>query len=56
MPAGKHLVFEDIVLGGILKDRGMVSFSDVMNKQDVADIQHYVIQQANNLKAGEQYQ
>jgi len=53
MPSGKHLVFEDIVLGGILKDRGMVSFSDVMNQQDVADIQRYVIQEAHNLAANE---
>ncbi len=49
MPQGKHLVFEDIVLGGILKDRGMVSFADVMDEEDVADIQRYVIQQANHL-------
>ena len=50
MQSGKHLVFEDIVLGGILKDRGMVSFSDVMNQDDVAAIQQYVIQQAHRIK------
>ncbi len=49
MPAGKHLVFEEIVLGGILRDRGMVSFADSLNQDDVADIQHYVIEQANHM-------
>ena len=49
--AGKHLVFEDIVLGGILKDRGMVSFSDVLTKADVFDVQAYVIDGAHRLNS-----
>lgn len=50
MPEGKHLVFEDIVLGGILKDRGMVSFADVLAKEDSKAIQAYVISEAHRLK------
>ncbi len=51
MASGKHLVFEDIVLGGILKERGMVSFADVMNQEDVQSIHQYVISEAHRLKA-----
>lgn len=50
MAPGKHLVFEDIVLGGILEDRGMVSFDDVLTKQDVQDIQAYVISEAHQME------
>ena len=56
MPMGMHLVFEDIVLGGIMKDRGMVGFADVLSQEDVADIQQYVIQQAHRLKEKEKFQ
>ncbi|HJN50898.1 MAG: PQQ-dependent dehydrogenase, methanol/ethanol family [Pseudomonadales bacterium] len=48
--AERHLVFEDIVLGGILKDLGMVSFADVLTKEDVRAIQSYVISRAHALK------
>jgi|TARA_B100000315_G_scaffold259226_1_gene314382 PQQ-dependent dehydrogenase (methanol/ethanol family) len=48
--AERHLVFEDIVLGGILGDLGMVSFSDVLTKEDVRAIQSYVISRAHALQ------
>ena len=47
---GKHLIFEDIVLGGILKDRGMVSFSGSLTKQDSYAVHQYVISEAKRLK------
>ena len=47
---GKHLIFEDIVLGGILKDRGMVSFSGSLTKQDTYAVHQYVISEAKRLK------
>ena len=56
MPTGVHLVFEDIVLGGIMRDRGMVGFADVLDREDVVDIQQYIIQQAHRLKEKERFQ
>lgn len=50
MVPGKYLVFDDIVLGGILKDRGMVSFADVITPEDSKDLQQYVIERAHALK------
>ena len=47
---GKHLIFEDIVLGGILKDRGMVGFSGSLTKQDSYAVHQYVISEAKRLK------
>lgn len=55
MVAGKYLVFEDIVLGGILKDRGMVSFADVISREEVRDIQGYIIARAHDTYAGGKY-
>lgn len=54
MVPGKYLVFEDIVLGGILKDRGMVSFTDVLTEEDTKDLEQYVISEAQALKASKQ--
>ncbi len=51
MAPGMHLVFEDIVLDGILKERGMAGFADVISKADAATIQQYVISEARLLKA-----
>lgn len=48
--AERHWVFEDIVLGGILQDLGMVGFADVLTKEDVKAIQGYVISRAHALK------
>ncbi len=49
---GKHIVFEDIVLGGILQERGMVSFASSLNKEDSRAIHQYVISEAHRLQAG----
>ncbi len=39
--------FDDIVLGGALKDGGMASFADVLSKQDAAAIKAYILQQSH---------
>ncbi len=39
----KHASFADIVLGGKLKDKGMVSFSDRLSAAQVDQIHSYVI-------------
>jgi len=50
MQPAKHMAFREIVLDGILKDQGMVGFADVLNAEDVADIQSYVISEAHKLQ------
>ena len=35
----KQSIFESIVLGGVLAPRGMASFADILQPQDVRDIQ-----------------
>ena len=47
MPEGSHKLFDDIVLKGIFSGLGMVSFADVLDEQDAADIHHYLIDVAN---------
>jgi len=42
-----HKQFDDIVLGGIRKDKGMASFADVLNKEDADAIHAYVTKRAN---------
>jgi len=42
-----HQSFKEIVLGGMLKDNGMVSFADVLNDADADAIHAYIIQRAN---------
>jgi quinohemoprotein ethanol dehydrogenase len=44
LPAAIHAMFDQIVLGGILKSDGMPQWRDVLSKQDVADIHAYLIQ------------
>ena len=39
----KHMVFKDIVLGGILSQNGMASFSNSLNEEDVEAIHHYLL-------------
>lgn len=51
MVPGKHIVFEDIVLGGILQERGMVSFASSLTKEDSRAVHQYVISEAHRLKA-----
>jgi quinohemoprotein ethanol dehydrogenase len=43
---GIHEIWEDIVRGGALSARGMASFADVLDADDVRDIHSYVIDQA----------
>ena len=38
-----HEVWDKIVLGGLLKSAGMVSFAEILSEQDSKDIQAYVI-------------
>lgn len=47
----KHGLFKDIVLGGIFKTVGMVSFADVLDEEEVENIQAYVLDQAEALRA-----
>ncbi|MCF7982315.1 MAG: PQQ-dependent dehydrogenase, methanol/ethanol family [Pseudomonadales bacterium] len=42
-----HPVWDQIVLDGLLSDRGMVSFRQVLTEQDAAAIQAYVIARAH---------
>jgi quinohemoprotein ethanol dehydrogenase len=49
-----HAQFADIVLGGIRAHRGMASFADVLDADDVRAIQAYVIHRARETKAEEE--
>ena len=51
MAPGKHIVFEDIVLGGILQERGMVSFASSLSKEESRSVHQYVISEAHRLKS-----
>jgi quinohemoprotein ethanol dehydrogenase len=42
-----HGKFEQIVLGGLYLERGMASFSDLLNEEEVGDIHSYLIARAN---------
>ena len=44
-----HEIWQDIVLGGVLEARGMVSFSDYLNADDAEAIRQYVLAEANRL-------
>ena len=43
-----HTAFLGIVLGGAHKERGMVSFQEVISKEQAEAIHDYLISQANN--------
>ena len=43
--------YYDVVLGGILKDQGMVSWSPVINHDDASDIRSYLIHRAHETQA-----
>ncbi|MEM7019928.1 MAG: PQQ-dependent dehydrogenase, methanol/ethanol family [Pseudomonadota bacterium] len=51
MKAESHQNFYAIVLGGMLKDKGMISFAPVLSKEDVDAIHAYVIKRAHDDKA-----
>jgi len=44
---GTHQIWNEIVLGGILKNAGMVSFAEFLNEEDAEAIRQYVLSQAN---------
>jgi quinohemoprotein ethanol dehydrogenase len=43
LSVAKHLVFKDIVLGGILAKNGMASFSNSLSEEDAEAIHHYLL-------------
>ena len=49
MDQATHALFDQIVLGGILTDIGMISFSEVLDQQNSRDIQNYLIEVSNDL-------
>ena len=51
MVPGRHLAFEEIVLGGILQNEGMVSFAGSLTKEDARAVHQYIISEAHRLKA-----
>ena len=42
-----HEMWQDIVLGGVLRERGMVSFSAYLTPEDAEAIRQYVLAEAN---------
>ena len=44
-----HKVWQDIVRGGILETRGMVSFAEYVSEEDAEAIRQYVLAEANRL-------
>ena len=42
MSAGTHDAFNQIVLEGLLAGNGMASFADVLSKDEVENVHHYV--------------
>jgi PQQ-dependent dehydrogenase (methanol/ethanol family) len=50
MGVEKHAIFKDIVLGGVFKEIGMVSFADVIDAADAEAIQAYVFAEAQQLR------
>jgi mono/diheme cytochrome c family protein len=49
MNAEKHQMWMGIVLGGLHRDKGMVSFSGVLTPEEAEAIQAFVIERANDL-------
>jgi len=49
MNAEKHQMWMGIVLGGLYRDKGMVSFADVLSAEEANAIQAFVIERANDL-------
>ena len=45
--------FFDVVLGGALKDRGMISFAPVLTRPQVAAIRSYLIKRAHETQAAQ---
>ena len=47
MTGDTHAKFNDIVLGGLYKDKGMASFADILKPEDAEAIHDYLIARAN---------
>jgi quinohemoprotein ethanol dehydrogenase len=54
MHESRHAAFNDIVLHGAFKDRGMVGFAHVMDEQQADAVHAYIIDEANNEKERQQ--
>jgi quinohemoprotein ethanol dehydrogenase len=50
IPEAFHKSFKDIVLGGALKDRGMVSFAQVISNEQADALHAYILDEANKEK------
>jgi quinohemoprotein ethanol dehydrogenase len=48
MSTATHAEFDAIVLGGARADRGMVSFADVVTRDDAVALHAYLIQRARD--------
>ena len=51
MTAEKHELFKPIVIGGLYHERGMASFSSLLNFEEAEDIHAYLISEAHKLLA-----
>jgi mono/diheme cytochrome c family protein len=49
MNAEKHQMWMGIVLGGLHRERGMVSFAEVLTAEDATAIQAFVIERAHQM-------
>ena len=49
MNAEQHQLWMGIVLGGLYRDKGMVSFAAVLSAEEATAIQAYIIERANEL-------
>ncbi len=45
--------FFDVVIGGALKDQGMISFAPVLTREDAASVRDYLIQRAHETQAAQ---
>jgi quinohemoprotein ethanol dehydrogenase len=43
---GRHAIFKDIVLRGVLAPNGMEKFDDLLSEREVEDIHAYLIEQS----------
>ena len=53
LPEAKHLLFNDILLKGILSQNGMASFSNSLSEKDAEAIHHFLIKKQKEVYAKE---
>ena len=53
LPEAKHLLFNDILLKGILSQNGMASFSNSLSEKDVEAVHHFLIMKQKEVYAKE---